>query len=414
MGRPPLAVGTYGQVKTNRDGEGWRSRAYVRDPDGRRREVSRWRDTRAGAERALRDALKVREHAGASDELGPESRFGVVLDAYLADVLKSSKAANTVRLYRLAVENHVRPALGELRLRELTVPRVDAALRAITAASGTGTGKTARSVLGSAVGMAVRLGAMPSNPVRDASPTSRVTSKEVRSLTIDEQWRVMDAPRASERAVALDLPDLIDWMLGTGMRIGEAIAIRDDVLDLDAGTVEVNATVVRITKREAADLGIPAGLYVQERPKSAAGWRVLALPVELVDMLRRRRGELRLDGPSKVLRLDKSGHAHESAIALAFPSPTGKLRDPSNTSADLRVVLDAIDCPDDEPVGPLGWVTSHVFRKTAATRLDDAGMSARQIADVLGHEKPSMTQDVYMGRKVVSAEAALILARPAR
>ena len=33
-----------------------------------------------------------------------------------------------------------------------------------------------------------------------------------------------------------------------------------------------------------------------------------------------------------------------------------------------------------------------------ATILDEEGFSARQIADVLGHTKVSMTQDVYLGR----------------
>ena len=42
-------------------------------------------------------------------------------------------------------------------------------------------------------------------------------------------------------------------------------------------------------------------------------------------------------------------------------------------------------------------MTSHVFSKTCATILDDAGLTARMIADQLG--RPSMTQDVYMGRK---------------
>lgn len=37
-------------------------------------------------------------------------------------------------------------------------------------------------------------------------------------------------------------------------------------------------------------------------------------------------------------------------------------------------------------------VTSHTFRKTTATILDAAGLSARQIADQLGHARPSMTQ----------------------
>ncbi len=52
------------------------------------------------------------------------------------------------------------------------------------------------------------------------------------------------------------------------------------------------------------------------------------------------------------------------------------------------------------------WVTSHVFRKMAATILDEAGLSARVIADQLGHSRPSMTQDVYMGRKAPTHDAA--------
>jgi integrase len=43
----------------------------------------------------------------------------------------------------------------------------------------------------------------------------------------------------------VDLPDLVQFMLGTGVRIGEAAAVRAAVLDLDAGTVLINAIVVR-------------------------------------------------------------------------------------------------------------------------------------------------------------------------
>jgi len=51
-------------------------------------------------------------------------------------------------------------------------------------------------------------------------------------------------------------------------------------------------------------------------------------------------------------------------------------------------------------------VTFRTFRKTVATLLDDAGLTARQIADILGHARPSMTQDVYMGRTSVSRVGA--------
>jgi integrase len=88
---------------------------------------------------------------------------------------------------------------------------------------------------------------------------------------------------------------------------------------------------------------------------------------------------------------------------LVFPNPTGEPRSPSNVQRGLRAVLDRI--------GGYAWVTSHTFRRTVATRLDDAGLSARAIADHLGHAKPSMTQDVYMGRGVATAEAATALGR---
>jgi len=38
--------------------------------------------------------------------------------------------------------------------------------------------------------------------------------------------------------------------------------------------------------------------------------------------------------------------------------------------------------------------------------LDEAGLSAKVIADQLGHARPSRTHDVHMGRKVVDARVA--------
>ena len=55
--------------------------------------------------------------------------------------------------------------------------------------------------------------------------------------------------------------------------------------------------------------------------------------------------------------------------------------------------------------GLLSWVTSHNFRKTVATVLDDAGHSGRKVADQIGHSKVSMTQDVYLGRKIANTKA---------
>ena len=88
-----------------------------------------------------------------------------------------------------------------------------------------------------------------------------------------------------------------------------------------------------------------------------------------------------------------------------FPDSRGGWRDPSNTSRDLRNARGSAE---------FAWVTSHVFRKTAATEMDRDGLTARQIADQLGHAKVSMTQDRYLGRRAVGKHAARSLDRAHR
>ena len=82
------------------------------------------------------------------------------------------------------------------------------------------------------------------------------------------------------------------------------------------------------------------------------------------------------------------------------PAVRGGLRNPSNIQADLRDAFANAGFP---------WVTSHTLRKTVATLMDQAGLSARAAADQLGHAKPSMTQDSYMGRQVSATGAADVL-----
>jgi integrase len=213
----------------------------------------------------------------------------------------------------------------------------------------------------------VRHGALRVNPVRDTQPIV-CPRKRVRALTLGEAADLLARLRADPTAVRLDLPDIVEFMLGTGVRIGEACAVREAVLDLGTGTVHINATVVRVK-------GV--GLQLQPRTKTAGSERILYLPSHLIQMLKRRRLTGRLPGPNGVI----------------FTSPTGLIRDPSNTQADLRQALD---------LAGYHWVSSHVFRKTVASRLDEAGYGIRHIADQLGHSRPSTTLDYYLGRRALT------------
>ena len=112
--------------------------------------------------------------------------------------------------------------------------------------------RAARRALSSLCQAAARRGAIRLNPVRDIRPIA-CPCKRVRALTISESIDLLGQLRSDPAAVKLDLPDFVEFILGTGMQIGEAAAVRVAVLDLDAATVHVNATLSGSRVRRCAD-----------------------------------------------------------------------------------------------------------------------------------------------------------------
>lgn len=435
MGRRPLSIGTYGDIAckwSEREGA-YKARARHRDADGLTRPVARFGKSSAAAKAALRDALKDRP-AAIGTTINGDVRVTQLADEWLERIdRRTDLATGTKQNYRRCVEADVKPALGSYRVSEARVPRVDAALQAVRTCQGPGAAKTMRTVLSGIFGLAVRQEAIAGKPVRDVDKLVAGPKRSPKALTVPQTDELAKRLGAHDRARKLDLLDLADFLLGTGCRIGEALACRDGVnadgeplLDLDAGTLEINATVVRVRGH---------GLVVQEHPKSTAGWRVIALPPSIVDIARRRLAEARLH-PQQIALIDRAGKTRTEPVQwLLFPSPRARtLRDPSNAEGDFREVLDQIECAacrgtgkrlDDDgqfllnekgrklrcDAGPWSWVTSHTFRKSVATRMEEGGCTPRQIADQLSRSAVSMTQDVYFGRSVVVADAARVLNR---
>ncbi|HVK34267.1 MAG TPA: tyrosine-type recombinase/integrase [Microlunatus sp.] len=255
-------------------------------------------------------------------------------------------------------------------------PLVDKVLGRIKKDVGAPTVKSCRSVVSSVMNLAVRYGAVTINPVREVERIEARAKKTPRALSESDIADWLGRLSADRTAQRRDLPDLSLFMIATGVRIGEALAVVWNQVDLDGGHVEITHTIIRVKGQ---------GL-VRKPTKSSAGERLLGLPLTLVAVLRRRfAADGRLDLP-------------------VFPDALGGFRDPANTRRGIR---------DARGEDALAWITSHNFRKTMATMLDSDEFTAREIADQLGHARPSMTQDVYMGRRirnpraVQSIEAAL-------
>lgn len=377
MGRPRTPLGAHGEISVRRhevDGRVFfEARAWVRDLDGKRRSVRKRGASAASARRQLQQALVERE-TPLDAELSLGDPLSRVVQLYLEQQAGKGLSSSSLYSYGRTCTNLILPGIGALTVRETTAARLDAFLKRIVKDHGPASAKSCRAVLSGVMGIAVRYGLLGSNPVRDVSAI-RQNTKGAAAVSIEDMRQLRTAIAGDARLLELDMVDLVEFMIGTGCRIGEACGLRWASVDLARGEVAIVATAVRVTG---------AGLRVQESTKTGRE-RVLALPLWIQEMLLKR-------------QVEQPSNEH----GLVFPTVLGNIRDPSNTNRDWRDATERLG---------LNKVKFHSFRKSVATYLDGAGLSARDIADQLGHAQVSMTQDVYMARRTNTKRAANELER---
>jgi integrase len=381
-GRPPLRIGQHGKItRTYLGGGVWLARSRFRDSDGVTRIVERRgpaddHDQHGKlAEDALIEALMQRRDTG-DGEVTLDTKIMVLIDRHIDRIEEDGRAIRTIDSYRWAAEKLER-IIGGVRVGEATPARIDAAIRSMRRAHGDVTAVHAKTILNGGLQLAVMANVIGSNPVRDVSPLSGKTRpKGAQALTADELRGLLAKLRASEACQRHDLIDPITMFIATGLRISELLGVQWVDVDDQAATLTVTGKVIRAKGR---------GVLHIDETKTAAGRRTLPLPSFAVAVLAARRS------------LPYLGQH-----PMVFPSPSGTWRDPDNFRARWRSVRDALGVPD---------ATSHSFRKSIATLIDDEGLSARIGADHLGHTRISMTQDKYMARGRMHTEVADMLDR---
>jgi integrase len=365
MARPPLPVGTWGSISRKQTApKQWVAYARFRDYDGVTRNVERAGSTGPAAENALRAALRDRARLP-SEEITPETRLTRVCDEWITELERRDVSDGTKDLYKRNLK-HIRKGMGGLQIREVTVPAVDRFLEALMVNSGKETARLCRVILRGVCGLAVRKGAMPQNPVRDAIAIPR-KAKEPQTLDVSEvvsartKLAAWDARTTNGGALRrTDLADPVDMIIGTAIRTGEVFALRweEDVQLVDIPYIEVTGTVKEIA-------GV--GLYRQDYAKTERSHRRLLLPPFLVEML----------------------NARDRDSEYVFPSVVGTLRSPNNFRTQWRKFRVAHEMGD--------WVTPKTFRKAVAT-LVASEVGDESAAGQLGHESPAITKRHYIRR----------------
>jgi integrase len=394
MARPPLPLGSWGKVRVyglvddqwlpkESIPEGvrptsWRAVTHYRGHNGRTRQVERRASSETKARRALREALA--QLSGQTATLDTGSRFADAAKLYLQQI-QSRRSGTTYDRYKTRLNKHVLPAIGQLYLRECTVGRLERFMNELERNQvAANTCRGIRTVLSGVMQYAVRHEIISHNPVRDLSNIEGASKKPV-AMTTEQLSDFLAKLDADKVAVRADLPDFIRFLFGTGVRFGEALAVRwrdlnltDEPITIDGETIPpqsvwINGNIVYVSGH---------GL-VRHEGKTFKANRIIGLPDYLYALL--------------LVRKPLDAYEDEPV----FPSETLGWRHPSNMQRSVRRMRERIEYPG---------FTTHIGRKTVATVLDMAGQTARQIADQLGHSRPSMTQDVYMGRGVQNPAAA--------
>ena len=185
---------------------------------------------------------------------------------------------------------------------------------------------------------AVDKGELKRNPCA-AVEIKKHRSEHKNALTVDEQELFCAAVAGTEYEL------LCLFLLATGLRIGEALALLRSDFDFEKHTVTVSKNVVYI-KGERIE---------QDTPKSEAGNRTVPVPVHLCERLR----DVQTD--------------------LIFPYHAEAVR------SFMKRLRKAIDVD----------VTPHILRHTYATRLSEAGVPPKIKQYLMGHASLEMTENVY-------------------
>ncbi len=404
MPRQRLKPGEHGSISyAPFEGGRVRARARVRLPDGSEAQVGRVGRTRDEARSAVQAAIIERLGAArGSAELGPRSKVGLACRQWITELRERSTwpdppvRPQTVDEYERLLGNYVVPGMGDRRLEELTPGTCQAWIDGLVRRGRSGghsliaTTVQASGVFKQVLDRAVVHDALRDNPMtkvtlprRRAPVPKAMTALEVYRLRqAVRDWEDYRRGRPGPRPTG-SLPAAVDVMLGTGLRIGEVLALHWGDVDLDGRrpTVTVTATLVDINGR---------GTVRQEYPKTKAGERTIVIPPFTVEALR----SIRPSRPIPNLPVFAS-RPFKARSELPKPQTTANVR------TSLRKALDR--------AGMSGAIHPHLLRATVATVVA-RGMSVADAAALLGHQiNAGVTVRHYIERLTLAPDTSAVL-----
>lgn len=326
----------------------WQGRIELeRDSKGRRRRRTVYAPTK---EKLLEKLNKARLAPDAVRSTDVKS-VGELFDRFIA-FTTSRRKASTVEHYTWALAKLA--GVRALSLSKLTKARIVSAVAAVDGSQYTR--YRVHRVLCSCLLWAVRHDYLAKSPAAnlEAPPMGAEAEERVRYWTLDEANKFLAAANGHRWEL------LFVVLLGTGLRIGEALALRWSDIDLELGTVRIDRHLTEVR-----------GVFRIETPKSKKSRRAVRLSQDNLRALAAAKSERKPAPDDLVFPAQRSG---------SFVR---------RSTLRHRVFLPLI-AKAEVPVR-----TIHELRHTHATALLRAGVNIKTISERLGHASVQITWSTY-------------------
>jgi integrase len=334
-----------------------------------------WRDG-AGVRR-----WRTFDKKGAADEfrdkVGPEARRRLLTNIQSTITTKEyvdlwkrlithTVKPRTLARYAEIFTLHILPRFEKVRVRDLDRGRIKLFLtEKLSAGFERRTVRNIQAVFRAMLNAAIEDGLMASNPaaklgrVLKLTVSKSTTQEEIKALTKDQrQLFLHTAHRETPRYFPLFFA-----LAGTGMRLGEALALQPEDLD-------VAGKMIRISRAFSEDGAL-------DTPKSGHG-RTVEMSQSLADMLM---------AHEVTRKQDKLKYGWCSLPSWLFVTKTGMPVNPANVRRAMLRVLKAAKLPL--------HFTPHGLRHTYASILLADGVSPVYVQEQLGHATIELTVSTY-------------------